>query len=256
MRIIRVQYKESVFYAELLEGAVRCLHRQLNLPDPLPMSEISILPLVAPSKVVCVGLNYRAHAQELNFPIPKRPEFFLKPPTSILPHGHAIVLPEHVGRIDAEAELALVIGQTCRNVTPDHAPHYVFGYTCANDVTARDVQREDSLIGHCKSYDTFCPVGPWLETEVADVNNLSVRCVVNDMVRQQSNTADMIFSPMFLVSYLSKIMTLIPGDLILTGTPKGVSAIHDGDMVQVEIDGVGVLFNRVEAQAPQDVVMQ
>lgn len=256
MRIIRVQHKEAVFYAELVEGAVRCLNRHLDLPDLIPLSAISILPLVAPSKVVCVGLNYRAHAEELNFPIPSRPEFFLKPPTSVLSHGHAIVLPRGVGRVDAEAELALVIGQSCRNISPEDAANHIFGYTCANDVTARDIQQQDSLIGHCKSYDTFCPVGPWLETDIPDPGNLPIRCVVNEEVRQQSSTADMLFSPYELVSFLSRVMTLTPGDLVLTGTPVGVSPIVDGDMVQVEIEGVGVLFNRAEDQTPVDAIMQ
>lgn len=256
MRIIRVQYKESLFYAELLDGAVRCLHTQLQLPDPIPLQNVSILPLVAPSKVVCVGLNYRAHCEELNFPVPSRPEFFLKPPTAILPHGQSILLPPHVGRVDAEAELAMVIGQTCHNISEEQARSCIFGYTCANDVTARDIQREDSLIGHCKSYDTFCPVGPWLETHVENVDDLPIGLIIDEEVHQNSSTADMIFSPYYLVSYLSKIMTLIPGDIILTGTPPGVSAIRDGDMVQVEIKGVGVLFNRVELLEPQDVVMQ
>lgn len=256
MRIIRVQYKESVFYAELLEGSVRCLLSQLQLPDPIPLQDVSILPLVAPSKVVCVGLNYRAHCEELGFPVPSRPEFFLKPPTSILLNGQSIILPPHVGRVDAEAELALVMGQFCHNVSEDNAAQYIFGYTCANDVTARDVQRQESLIGHCKAYDTFCPIGPWLETEVEDVNALPIRCVVNNEVRQDGNTDDMLFSPFRLVSYLSKIMTLVPGDVILTGTPPGVSAIQDGDMIQVEIEGVGVLFNPAEMQAPSDVVVQ
>lgn len=252
MRIIRVQHKESVFYAELLDGAVRCLHRQLDLPDPIPLQEISILPLVAPSKVVCVGLNYRAHCAELNFPVPSRPEFFLKPPTAIVPHGQNILLPAHVGRVDTEAELALVIGQACHNISEAQAANHIFGFTCANDITAREIQRQDSLIGHCKSYNTFCPIGPWLETDVADVSNLDIRCHINDEMVQNSNTSDMLFPPNVLVSFLSKIMTLIPGDVILTGTPPGVSPIKDGDMVQVEIEGVGVLFNRVEALLPDD----
>lgn len=256
MRIIRVQYKGSVFYAALREGAVLCLHRQLGLNDPIPLTEVSILPLVAPSKVICVGLNYRDHARELGFEPPEQPSFFLKPPSSIIGNGQAVVLPADVGRIDHEAELALVMGQTCRNISLDNVTKYLFGYTCANDITARDVQKHDPLTGHCKAYDTFCPLGPWIETEVENLDALPIRCVVNGEVRQSGTTADMIFSPHELVCRLSRIMTLMPGDVILTGTPAGASSIKAGDMVQVEIDGVGVLFNPVESAERNDTVLQ
>lgn len=256
MRIIRVHHKGSVFYAALQDGAVLCLHKQLGLTDPIPLTEVTLLPLVAPSKVICVGLNYREHAKEIGYAVPIEPSFFLKPPSSIISNGQPIQLPAGAGRIEHEGELALVIGQTCRDVTPDAVAQNIFGYTCANDVTAREIQKRDPLIGHSKSYDTFCPIGPWIETAVEDVNALSVRCVVNGEVRQSSSTADMIFSPHELVCYLSRIMTLMPGDVILTGTPPGVSALAPDDMVQVEIDGVGVLFNPVEGPTPEEKILQ
>lgn len=256
MRIIRVQHNEAIFYAELLDGAVRCLHQDLGYTRPIPLTEVSLMPLVAPSKVVCVGLNYRDHALELDFPIPDKPSFFLKPPTSLVGNGQAIVMPTDVGRVDAEAELAMVIGQTCRNISPEKAAQNIFGYTCANDVTARAIQKTDPLLGHAKAYDTFCPLGPWLETAVENVDNLNIRAIINGEVRQSGSTADMIFRPMELVSFLSQIMTLVPGDVVLTGTPAGVSPIHPGDMVQVEIDNVGVLFNPVEELVPHDTIVQ
>ena len=256
MRIIRVQHNNLVFYAELLDGAVRCLHQDLGYAGPVALSEVSIMPLVAPPKMVCVGLNYRDHALEMDMPIPSKPSFFLKPPTSLVGNGQAIVMPTDVGRVDAEAELALVIGQTCRNISPQDVPSRIFGYTCANDVTARTIQKTDPLLGHAKAYDTFCPLGPWIETQVDDVDALPVRCIINGEVRQSGNTADMIFRPSELISFISRVMTLVPGDVVLTGTPAGVSPIHPGDMVQIEIDGVGVLFNPVEELVPFDVVMQ
>lgn len=256
MRIIRVHYKGSVFYAALQDGAVLCLHRQLGLTEPIPLTEVTLLPLVAPSKVICVGLNYREHAEEIGFPVPNEPSFFLKPPSSIISNGQPIQLPAGAGRIEHEGELAIVMGQTCRELTRDTVAQNIFGYTCANDVTAREIQKRDPLIGHCKSYDTFCPIGPWIETAVEDVDALSVRCVVNGAVRQSASTSDMIFSPYDLVCYLSQIMTLMPGDVILTGTPSGVGGLAPDDMVQVEIDGVGVLFNPVEGPTPEEKILQ
>lgn len=255
MRIIRVQHKGAIFYAALQDNnAVLCLHRQLGFNDPIPLSEVSILPLVVPSKVICVGLNYRDHAAELDYSVPDKPCFFLKPPSSVIGNGQPIVVPTGVGRIDHEAELAIIMGQTCHDLNPEIAAQSIFGYTCANDVTARDLQKGDPLLGHSKAYDTFCPIGPWIETEVENVDDLAIRCVVNGEVRQAGSTADMLFSPLELVCFLSKVMTLLPGDVILTGTPSGVSGIVPGDMVQVEIDTVGVLFNPVEGALEEKIL--
>ena len=155
-----------------------------------------------------------------------------------------------------EAELAMVVGKVCRNLTPEEAEESLFGFTCANDVTAREVQKVDPLIGHCKSYDTFCPIGPWIETELEDINDLSIRCLVNGEVRQSANTGDMIFRPLDLLCFLSRVMTLMPGDVILTGTPPGISPIQADDVVQVSIEGIGTLSNPVEGPGPEEKILQ
>lgn len=247
MRVVRVQYKGSVFFGALREDGVTCLNHQLGLKDPIPLTELSILPVVAPSKIICAGMNYRAHAAEIGFPVPEEPVFFLKAPTAVIGSGQPILAPRGAGRVDYEGELALVVGRQCRGITPGDVPAHIFGYTCANDVTARDQQRRDGLFGRCKSYDTFCPVGPWIETDLPDTSNLTVRTLVNGEVRQQGNTADMLFSPHEVVSAISRVMTLLPGDLILTGTPVGIGPLAPGDEVRVEIEQVGLLINPVLA---------
>ena len=251
MRIIRVEHGGTSYYGILEDGLVFRLHQQPGHMEPIPLSEAKVLPLVTPSKVVCVGLNYKAHAEELGYPLPNMPSFFLKPPSSIIGNGEPIVLPSGMGRIEHEAELAMVVGKVCRNLTPEEAEESLFGFTCANDVTAREVQKVDPLIGHCKSYDTFCPIGPWIETELEDINDLSIRCLVNGEVRQSANTGDMIFRPLDLLCFLSRVMTLMPGDVILTGTPPGISPIQADDVVQVSIEGIGTLSNPVEGPGPE-----
>jgi 2-keto-4-pentenoate hydratase/2-oxohepta-3-ene-1,7-dioic acid hydratase in catechol pathway len=254
MRIIRVRHRERAFYAAIVSPeAVRCLSREEGLPEgDIPLAEVELLPLVRPSKVVCVGLNYHDHARELNLPVPDEPIIFLKPATSVIGPGDAIVMPSCSERVDYEAELALVMGKTARFVSEADAPRHVFGYTCANDVTARDLQKKDGQWTRAKSFDTFCPVGPWIETGVADERALPLRAVVNGEVRQEGTTAEMIFSPMFLVSFISRIMTLLPGDVILTGTPAGVGPLKPGDEVSIEIDQVGFLMNPVVSEGPDD----
>lgn len=245
MRVIRVRHRGSVFFAALQEDGVVCLNRQLGYEAPIPLEELSLLPVVAPSKIVCVGLNYRAHAAEIDMPVPEEPVFFLKAPTTVIGTGQPVLLPSGVGRIDYEGELALVVGRQCRNISPEQAREHIFGFTCANDVTARDIQKRDGLFGRCKGYDTFCPVGPWIETALEDPGTLAIRTLVNGEVRQQGDTSDMLFHPFELLSSISRVMTLLPGDLVLTGTPEGVGPIHAGDEVRVEIDEVGILFNPV-----------
>ena len=243
MRIIRVRHNGQTFYASMGEnGTLNCLQHKLGYSDPLSMEEVSVLPLVTPSKIICVGLNFRDHAEELAMPLSAEPSFFLKPPSSLISNGQAILMPKGVGRIDYEAELAIVMGQHCHSITPEQAGHYVLGYTCANDVTARDLQKDERMFGRCKGYDTFCPLGPWIET-VLPPEDAAVRTVINGEVRQQGVLRDMIVPPLELVSYLSGIMTLHPGDVILTGTPRGVGPIQAGDSVQIEVEHVGVLLN-------------
>ncbi len=200
--------------------------------------------VVAPTKIVCVGRNYAEHARELGNEPPGEPIIFLKPPSALLPQNGTIVRPPQSQRVDYEGELALVIGREGKNVTATRWRDYVAGFTCANDVTARDLQKKDVQFTRGKSFDTFCPVGPWIETDL-DVTSRRIVTRVNGQIRQEGNTNQMIFSCGFLVEFISAVMTLLPGDLILTGTPSGVGPLNGGDTVEVEIDGIGILHNVV-----------
>jgi 2-keto-4-pentenoate hydratase/2-oxohepta-3-ene-1,7-dioic acid hydratase in catechol pathway len=210
---------------------------------------MKILEPIRPSKIVCVGRNYREHAAELGNKMPDEPLLFLKAPSAIISSGEAIVLPGASQQVEHEGELGVVIGRIARNIASDDDPlSYVLGYTCVNDVTARDLQRKDVQFTRGKSFDTFCPVGPWIETDV-DPANAMVVTRLNGEVKQKGNTADMAFPVAFLIRYISEIMTLYPGDLIATGTPAGVSRMRAGDMVEVEVSGIGVLRNQVVSGA-------
>jgi 2-keto-4-pentenoate hydratase/2-oxohepta-3-ene-1,7-dioic acid hydratase in catechol pathway len=200
---------------------------------------------IAPSKIVCVGRNYREHAAELGNKMPDEPLLFLKAPSAIIFSGDEIVLPKKSQQVEHEGELGVVIGRVARNIPSEEDPlRYVLGYTCVNDVTARDLQRKDVQFTRGKSFDTFCPVGPWIETDI-DPQNVTVETRINGEVKQKGNTADMAFPVSFLIRYISEIMTLYPGDLIATGTPAGVSRMKAGDTVEVEVSGIGILQNRV-----------
>ena len=218
--------------------------------------EVKIARPFLPSNVICVGLNYREHALESKMPLPKQPVLFAKWTTSVIGPGDSIVLPPDTQEVDYEAELAVVIGQKCRSVSVERALDYVAGYTCMNDVSARDFQRNDGQWVRAKSQDTFGPMGPCLVTseEIADPNALGIRCTLNGQVLQDSNTGDMIFSVRELIAFISRGITLQPGDLITTGTPQGVGFarkppifLKDGDEVVVEVDGIGKLSNPVKA---------
>ena len=213
------------------------------------LPEVRLLAPCQPSKVVAVGLNYRAHAEETNNPIPEEPILFLKPATSVIGPLDDIVYPPISQRVDYEAELAIVIRRRCRNVAPEEATDCILGYTCGNDVTARDLQRRDGQWTRGKSFDTFCPLGPWIATDL-DPSNLDISCRLNGQTKQQSNTADLIFGVETLVSFISQVMTLEPGDVIITGTPGGIGPMLPGDEVEVEIEGIGVLRNRLVAAKP------
>lgn len=205
-----------------------------------------------PSKIVCVGRNYADHAKELGNEVPKEPLLFLKAPSSILiTHGGkntdvpAILLPPQSTRVEHEGELAVVIGKGCKALTDaDDVAEYVLGYTCLNDVTARDLQKKDGQFARAKSFDTFCPIGPMIETEL-DVTDIAVTTRVNGEVRQHGRTSQMVFTVDYLIRYISQMMTLMPGDVIATGTPAGVGPLVDGDVCEVEIEGIGTLKNRV-----------
>ncbi len=209
------------------------------------LADVRLLSPILPSKVVCVGRNYVEHAAEHDAEVPAEPLLFLKPSTSVIGTQDSIKLPPQSHRVEHEAELAVVIGASgARRVSRDEAPAAIFGYTCANDVTARDLQRSDGQWTRAKGFDSFCPLGPWITTGV-DVSDVEVRCEVNEEVRQLGRTKDMVFDVPTLVSYASHVMTLLPGDVILTGTPAGVSPIVAGDRVSVSITGLGVLTNPV-----------
>jgi len=220
-------------------GAVRFTGQRWALPD------VRLLSPILPSKVVGVGRNYVDHAAEHGAEVPKEPLLFLKPSTAVIGHHDLIRLPVQSDRVEHEAELAVVIGAPgARRVDRDGARAAIFGYTCGNDVTARDLQRHDGQWTRGKGFDSFCPLGPWIATDV-DVSDVEVRCEVNEEVRQLGRTRDMVFDPPTLVSYISHVMTLLPGDVVLTGTPAGVGPLVDGDVVSVRIGGVGELTNRV-----------
>ncbi|WRO22978.1 fumarylacetoacetate hydrolase family protein [Metallumcola ferriviriculae] len=208
------------------------------------LEDLMLLSPCEPSKVLCVGLNYRDHAQEVKIELPDKPVIFMKPSTSVVGSCQDIVCPPISRRVDYEAELAVVIRKTAKNIARQDAHQFVLGYTCGNDVTARDLQPKDGQWTISKSFDTFCPLGPVIDTD-ANPDNLMVRLLLNGEVKQQANTNQMIFSPLDLVSYLSAVMTLHPGDVILTGTPSGIGPIRPGDQVTVEIDGIGSLVNPV-----------
>lgn len=200
--------------------------------------------VVQPSKIVCVGRNYAAHAKELGNEIPKNPMLFFKPPSALLEPGGTIVMPSVSQQVEYEAEIGVVIGRRASKVTAADAMQYVRGFTCGNDVTCRDLQKPDGQWGRAKGFDTFCPVGP-VVAEGLDWTTLEVIGRVNGEERQRAPVSDMIFSIPVLIEYISGIMTLEPGDLILTGTPEGVGRLHPGDVVEVEIPGVGILRNTV-----------
>jgi len=210
------------------------------------LDEVRLLAPVVPSKVVAIGLNYRAHAQESGQNPPEEPIIFLKPPTAVIGPEDNIVYPEMSKRVDHEAELAVVIGREARDVLPNEALDYVLGYTCGNDVTARDLQRKDGQWTRGKGFDTFCPLGPWITTNI-DSTSLPISARVNGQTRQSSNTSHLIFPVPQLISFISRVMTLLPGDVIMTGTPDGIGPMQVGDVVEVEIGGIGVLRNRLVA---------
>jgi 2-keto-4-pentenoate hydratase/2-oxohepta-3-ene-1,7-dioic acid hydratase in catechol pathway len=209
------------------------------------LSDITLLAPCVPGKVVAVGLNYRDHAEELGFPIPEDPIIFLKPSTTIIGPDDAIVHPESSARVDYEAELGIVIKDRTRNIQPAEASRHILGYTCANDVTARDLQKKDGQWTRAKSFDTFCPIGPWIETEL-NPHNLVIEAYLNGELRQSSCTSRFIFKAPYLISFISHVMTLNPGDLVITGTPSGIGPMQPGDEIEVRIEGIGSLRNIVK----------
>lgn len=212
--------------------------------NAVPLGDLRFLAPVKPGKIVAVGRNYAAHAKELGNDVPSEPILFLKPPSSLLDPGETIRRPPSSARVDYEGELAIVIGKRAKRVSRNDWRDAVLGFTCANDVTARDLQKKDVQFTRGKGFDTFCPIGPWIETDV-DPSSLAIVTRVNGMVRQNGSTSQMVFDCGALVAFVSEIMTLEPGDLILTGTPEGIGPLEKGDVVEVEIEGIGTLTNVV-----------
>jgi 2-keto-4-pentenoate hydratase/2-oxohepta-3-ene-1,7-dioic acid hydratase in catechol pathway len=213
----------------------------------VPVSTVRMLAPVLPSKVVAIGKNYAEHAAEMGGDVPERPLIFLKPSTSVIASGDEIASPPSSARVDYEGELAVVISRLCRDVPEERAMDAVLGYTCANDVTARDQQKADGQWSRAKGYDTFCPLGPWIETEL-DPGDLAITTTLNGEVKQDSRTSNIVHKVPSLIAYITSCMTLLPGDVILTGTPEGVGPMRIGDRVEVTIEGIGTLSNPVGAR--------
>ena len=209
------------------------------------IDDVKILPPCLPSKAVCIGLNYKTHVEESGVSIPESPVVFMKPSTAVIGNLDYIIYPQMSKRVDYEAELAVVIGKKTKNITVAEAKDAILGYTCGNDVSARDLQPENGQWTIAKSFDTFLPLGPWIETD-ADPSNLRIRTLLNGEVKQDSNTKFLIFDVYTLVSYISQIMTLNPGDVIMTGTPRGIAPMKKGDKVEVEIENIGTLTNFIK----------
>jgi len=251
-RYVRVKTDKGQTYYGLLQlsrgvqvlDAPPWLQGQLTDLQLAPDSYQLLAPC-APSKIVAVGKNYANHAAEMGTPVPKEPLLFLKPPTTVTAADTAILYPLQSQRVDYEGELALVIGERCVDCTPDEAQAKIWGYTIANDVTARDLQSSDGQWTRAKGFDTFCPLGPWIVREVSPGAQLQTFLNDGDQPVQSALIDQMVFSPEFLVSYISQVMTLLPGDVVLTGTPEGVGAMQVGDRVRVEIEGIGQLENTI-----------
>ncbi|MEW6276943.1 MAG: fumarylacetoacetate hydrolase family protein [Bacillota bacterium] len=251
MQIGRFSYQEETFFGVVEGDVVFPVADPFRSLEPLsgrklPLAEAVPLAPCRPGKAVCVGLNYRDHARELGMALPEEPVLFLKPPTAVIGPGESIIYPDMSRQVDYEAELAVVIKKEARHVREEEAAGYILGYTCANDVTARDLQRKDGQWTRAKSFDTFLPLGPYIETDL-DPGRQEISLYLNGERKQHSSTDQLIFPVSRLIAFISRIMTLLPGDVILTGTPAGVGPVQPGDVVEVVISGVGRLINRVAA---------
>ena len=260
MRIVRFAAQGRVKYGVLEGDIIRSLRGSPFTRPAVPghslkfdgsiheLAKASLLAPCLPSKLACLGLNYRSHAEETNLPIPTLPLIFLKPSTSVIGPDANIVLPSlPKRRVDYEAELGVVIGKLAKNATLESAMEYILGYTCVNDVSERYAQRDDGQWTRAKSFDTFAPLGPWIETEI-DPGDLKIEARLNGEIRQSARTSDLIFGVAELVSFISSIMTLLPGDVIATGTPSGIGRMNPGDVVEIEIENIGTLRNFVVDQ--------
>lgn len=249
-RFVRFETEGKILFGLWEEERIRVLRPKEDgswdeLHETIPASGVKLLAPCEPSKIVAVGLNYRDHAQETGHSVPEEPVIFMKPSTSVIGPGEAIRLPDCSQRVDYEAELAVVLAKRAYKVDETEALNYVWGYTCLNDVTARDLQAKDGQWTRSKSFDTFCPMGPWI-VQGMDPWDLKIEGVLNGEVRQTSRTSNLVFHVSKLISFISHVMTLLPGDVIATGTPSGIGPLKRGDKFQVRIEGIGVLENPVE----------
>ena len=250
MKIVRYQMKnETPKYGWILEDKIGAIEGDIygeyrRLEAETTLASLKLLAPAQPSKILCVGRNFVEHAKEQDAEVPKVPLIFMKPPSAIINPGDSIILPPQSQQIEHEAELVVVIGRRGRNVTAEEAQDYIFGYTVGNDVTARDLQKSDGQWTRAKGFDTFCPFGPWIDTQF-DASDALVTCKVSGQPRQMASTRDMVFNVNTLIAFISSVMTLEPGDLIFTGTPAGVGPLKPGDVVEVEIEGLGKLSNPV-----------
>ena len=252
MKIVRYQDGPAIKWGVIEEGGVREMdgdpYGHFHLTSKIKkMEEVRLLAPCLPSKIVAIGLNYRDHAEEVKLEIPKEPVFFIKPSTSVIGPGEAIVFPKMSRRVDYEGELAIVIKKTAKSVPEEKAGDYILGYTCLNDVTARDLQPKNGQWTLSKGFDTFAPIGPWIATDI-DPSQLEISTFLNGERRQHSNTKNLIFACKSLVSYVSQVMTLLPGDVIATGTSSGIGKMAVGDRVDVVIEGIGTLSNTIVAE--------
>ncbi|HZL13351.1 MAG TPA: fumarylacetoacetate hydrolase family protein [Verrucomicrobiae bacterium] len=246
----RFQKGKDIFHAKVMDGEWFRLRGDIfGAPSfdkkPMPRKGVKTLIPMVPSKIICVGLNYVDHAREIGKPLPKEPLIWFKATTSLIPHDAKIEIPFPKHRTDFEAELCIVIGRKIRNVSPAQASRYIFGYTAAQDISDRTIQNAESQWARSKSFDTFTPLGPFVETKI-DPNELNIQLFQNGQLRQNSNTKQLIFKPAELVSFISTNLTLLPGDVILTGTPSGIGSIQSGDKLEVRIQGLAPLVNSVK----------
>ncbi len=244
MLLGRFALQDQIFTGKIVDQQVFPLE---NLPDnPIfNLNDLKILPPCQPSKIIGVGLNYQEHIRELDFSRPEQPVLFFKPPTALIGSGEKILLPASSSQVEYEGELAIVMGAVANKVAIQEAENYISGYTIANDVTARDLQKKDGQWTRSKSFNTFLPLGPFIQTDL-NPETASVKTWVNGELKQDGNTRNLIFSVSELISFISQIMTLLPGDVIITGTPAGVGALHSQDIVEIAIAGIGSLKNQVE----------
>jgi len=255
MKICRYEYDNEIAFGVIKDQIISPLYNFQTFSDSIitanhgqviKSADVKFLSPVSPSKIICVGRNYAEHAKELGNEVPQEPLLFLKAPSSIITDGKDILIPEQSNQVEHEGELAVIISRDCKNLSEnDNFSEFVFGYACLNDVTARDLQRRDVQFTRAKSFDTFCPISSFIETEL-DAADIKITTKVNGVIRQEGRTSQMVFPIPFLIRYISNQMTLKAGDVIATGTPSGVSKLNSGDICEVEIEGIGTLQNPVK----------